>query len=45
MGVAYQLLQGCAILLLPLFGFTLQEYWVFPATVGPRRALRRKNQR
>lgn len=29
MGVPHQIVQGCAILVLPLLGFSMQKYWVF----------------
>lgn len=30
MGIAHQIVQGCAILVIALFAFVLQRYWVFP---------------
>ncbi|MGD1253675.1 GtrA family protein [Mycobacterium seoulense] len=32
LGVPHQAVQGCAILVLALFAFIMQKYWVFPAT-------------
>lgn len=34
MGVAHQIVQGGVILVLPLFAFALQKYWVFPNAAG-----------
>lgn len=33
-GVAHQLVQGAVMLVLPLLGFTMQKYWVFPHAAG-----------
>ena len=34
MGIPHQIVQGCAILVLPLLAFMMQRYWVFPASAG-----------
>lgn len=34
LGVPHQMVQGVAILVLPLLAFVLQRYWVFPAAAG-----------
>jgi putative flippase GtrA len=34
MGIPHQIVQGCAILVLPLLAFMMQKYWVFPASGG-----------
>jgi putative flippase GtrA len=34
MGFPHQIVQGCAILVLPLLAFMMQRYWVFPASAG-----------
>jgi putative flippase GtrA len=31
MGVPHPIVQGCAVLVLPLLAFIMQKYWVFPA--------------
>jgi putative flippase GtrA len=34
MGVPHPIVQGCAVLVLPLLAFIMQKYWVFPAAAG-----------
>ncbi|OCB23473.1 hypothetical protein A5674_24230 [Mycobacterium malmoense] len=40
-GVPHQIVQACAIFVLALLAFIMQKYWVFPATAGGARRVKR----
>ncbi|OBF98411.1 hypothetical protein A5773_09125 [Mycobacterium sp. 852014-52450_SCH5900713] len=42
-GFPHQIVQGCAILVLALLAFIMQKYWVFSATAGGARRIKKRS--